>query len=328
MRILLCALAICIGLAASAQAAESPAVIYDIGGKFDKSFNEAMAAGAERFRRETGGSYVEFEITNATQREQTLRRFAEDGRSPIVMISIAWADALAKVAPEFPDTKFVIIDMVVDKPNVRSILYKEEVGSYLAGLMAGMASTSKKVGFVGGMDLPIIRRFGCGFAGGAKAAGATEIIQTMTGVTPAAFNDPAKGSEIARAQIDQGADVVYAAAGGTGIGVLQAAADAGKLGVGVDSNQNGLFPGRVLTSMLKRVDLAVYDAFKSARDGTFTTGVSVLGLKEGGVDVAIDDNNKALVTPEMQAAVDKARADIIAGTIKVHDFVSDNACPY
>lgn len=218
--------------------------------------------------------------------------------------------------------------MVVEKPNVKSVVFKENEGSYLAGVLAGMASTTKKVGFVGGMDIPLIRKFGCGYAGGAKAAGATEVIQNMTGDTPAAWNDPTKGGEIAKSQISQGADVVYAAAGGTGVGVLQAAADSGKLGVGVDSNQNGLIPGKILTSMLKRVDLAVYDAFKAAKDGKFAAGVDNLGVKEGGVDVAFDDNNKPLITPEMTAAVEKAKADIIAGTVTVHDFTTDSKCPY
>jgi len=195
-------------------------------------------------------------------------------------------------------------------------------------VLAAMASKSKKVGFVGGMDIPLIRKFGCGYVGGAKAAGATDVIQNMTGDTPAAWNDPTKGGEIAKAQIDQGADVVYAAAGGTGVGVLQAAADAGKLGIGVDSNQNGLQPGKVLTSMLKRVDVAVYEAFKAAKDGTFKAESVNLGLKEGGVDYAMDDNNKDLVTADMKAAADKAKADIIAGTVQVHNYMEDNACPY
>jgi len=317
-----------VALAGSAYAQDKPALLYDLGGKFDKSFNEAAFNGAEKFKTETGTEYVEFEVSNASQREQALRRFAEDGRNPIVMTGFSWADSLAKVAEEFPDTKFAIIDMVVEKPNVKSVVFKEEEGSYLAGIMAAMASKSKKVGFVGGMDIPLIRKFGCGYVGGAKSAGATEVIQNMTGDTPAAWNDPTKGGEIAKSQIDQGADVVYAAAGGTGVGVLQAAADAGKLGVGVDSNQNGLLPGKILTSMLKRVDVAVYDAFKTAKDGAFAPGVNILGLKESGVDVALDDNNKPLVTPEMTAAVEKAKAEIIAGTVKVHDYMSDNACPY
>ena len=305
-----------------------PALLYDLGGKFDKSFNEAAFNGAEKFKAETGIEYVEFEVSNASQREQALRRFAEDGRNPIVMAGFSWAAALEKVAKDFPDTNFAIIDMVVDKPNVRSIVFKEQEGSYIVGLLAGMASQTKKVGFVGGMDIPLIRRFGCGYVGGAKAGGATEVIQNMTGDTPAAWNDPTKGGEIAKTQIAQGADVIYAAAGGTGVGVLQAAADAGKLGIGVDSNQNGLQPGHVLTSMVKRVDVAVYNAFMDAKNDKFSGGVNNLGLKEGGVDYALDENNKDLITPEMKAAAEKAKADIIAGTITVHDYKSDDTCPY
>jgi basic membrane protein A len=313
---------------AYAQDEIKPGLLFDLGGKFDKSFNEASFGGAEKFKEETGIEYVEFEISNDAQREQALRRFAEDGRNPIVMAGFSWAASLEKVAADFPETSFTIIDMVVDKPNVRSVVYKEHEGSYLVGVMAAMASQSKKVGFVGGMDIPLIRKFGCGYVGGAKAAGATDVIQNMTGDTPAAWNDPTKGGEIAKSQIDQGADVVYAAAGGTGVGVLQAAADAGKLGIGVDSNQNGLQPGKILTSMVKRVDLAVYNSFMDSKNGAFTAGINDLGLKEDGVGYAMDDNNKALVTPEMLAAVEKAKADIIAGTITVHDYMSDNACPY
>jgi basic membrane protein A len=305
-----------------------PAIIYDLGGKFDKSFNEAAFNGAEKYKTDNSIEYRDFEIQNDAQREQALRKFAEDGNNPIVMPGFSWATALEKVAVDFPDTKFVIIDGVVDKPNVRSVIFKENEGSYVVGVLAAMASKTKKVGFVGGMDIPLIRKFGCGYVGGAKAAGATDVIQNMTGDTPAAWNDPTKGGEIAKAQIDQGADVVYAAAGGTGVGVLQAAADAGKLAIGVDSNQNYMQPGKVLTSMMKRVDVAVYSAFDDTKNDKFTGGLNLLGLKEGGVDYAMDDNNKDLVTPEMKAAADKAKADIIAGTIKVHDYTEDNACPY
>ena len=316
-------------MTASAFAADiKPGLLFDLGGKFDKSFNEASFQGAEKFKAETGIEYVEFEISNDAQREQALRRFAEDGRNPIVMAGFSWADALDRVATDFPDTSFAIIDMVVDKPNVRSVVFKEQEGSYVVGVLAAMASQSKKVGFIGGMDIPLIRKFGCGYVGGAKAAGATDVIQNMSGDTPAAWNDPTKGGEIAKSQMDQGADVIYAAAGGTGVGVLQAAADAGKLGIGVDSNQNGLQPGKVLTSMVKRVDVAVYNAFMDAKNDKFTAGFNNLGLAEGGVDYAMDDNNKALVSDEMKAAAEKAKADIIAGTIEVHDYMSDNACPY
>lgn len=306
-----------------------PAIIYDLGGKFDKSFNEAAYNGAEEFKAETGVEFRDFEIQNDAQREQALRKFAGDGNNPVVVAGFAWANALTTVADEFPETNFAIIDMVVDKPNVRSIVFKEQEGSYLVGLMASLASKSGTVGFVGGMDIPLIRRFACGYAGGAKAGNAdANVLQNMTGTTPAAWGDPTKGGEIAKSQIDQGADVVYHAAGGTGVGVLQAAADNGALGIGVDSNQNGMHPGKVLTSMLKRVDVAVKDAFMDAKNGEFTYGFTVLGLKEGGVDYAMDDNNKPLVSAEMLAAVEEAKAKIIAGDITVHDYMSDESCPY
>ena len=168
--------------------------------------------------------------------------------------------------------------MVVDLPNVRSIVFKEQEGSYLVGVMAAKASATGKVGFVGGMDIPLIRRFACGYKGGVKSVGADiEVFENMTGTTPAAWNDPVKGAELAKSQFDQGADVVYHAAGGTGIGVLQAAADAGKLGIGVDSNQNHLHPGHVLTSMLKRVDVAVDSAFSDVKNDKWTTGFYEIG---------------------------------------------------
>ena len=327
-RILLSMTAVLTMSVAAWAADDKPAIIYDLGGKFDKSFNEAAFTGAEKFKEETGIAYREFEIQNDAQREQALRKFAQDGNSPIVVTGFSFAPAIETVAKEFPDTKFGIIDMVVDAPNVRSVVFKEQEGSYLVGVMAAKASQSGKAGFVGGMDIPLIRKFACGYIGGFKESGGTDVIQNMTGDTPAAWNDPVKGGEIAKSQIDQGADVIYAAAGGTGVGVLQAAADAGKLGIGVDSNQNGLQPGKVLTSMLKRVDVAVYDSFMAGKDGNFQSGINVLGLKEGGVDYAMDDNNKSLVSEDMMKAVEDAKAKIIAGEIEVHDYMSDNACPY
>jgi len=307
----------------------NPAVIFDLGGKFDKSFNEAAFNGAERFKTETGTEYREFEMQNETQREQVLRRFARDGRSPIVAVGFAQQAALTNVAKEYPDLQFAIIDTVVDLPNVRSLLFKEEEGSYLVGLLAGMQSQTGTVGFVGGMDIPLIRNFACGYKGGVMAAKSdAKYLENMTGTTAAAWNDPVRGGELARSQMDQGADVVFHAAGATGIGVLQAVADAGKQGIGVDSNQNGLHPGHVLTSMVKRVDNAVYQTFKDAQSGQFTGGTQTLGLKEDGVGYAVDDNNRALLTPEMTAAVEKAKADIVAGTVKVHNYNSDSACPY
>jgi basic membrane protein A len=322
------------GLAFSASAVLAqqtglkPAIVYDLGGKFDKSFNEGVHAGAEKFKKETGTDYRDFEPQNDAQREQALRRFARDGFSPILAVGFSQATALEKVAKEFPDQKFAIIDSVVEAPNVQSIVFKEHEGSFLVGLMAAQASKTNKVGFVGGMDIPLIRKFACGYVQGVKYAKKdAEVFQNMTGTTGAAWADPVKGGELAKSQIDRGADVIYHAAGGTGIGVLRATADAGKLGIGVDSNQNGLHPGKVLTSMLKRVDNAAYTTFKQAKDGTWKAGTSVLGLAQDGVGYALDDNNKSLVTPEMKAAADKAAADIKSGAIQVHDYMSDSKCP-
>ncbi len=319
-----------LALTAVAAAAEvKPAVVYDLGGKFDKSFNEAAHTGAEKFRTDTGIEYRDFEIQNDAQREQALRRFAQQGYDPIIAIGFSQAAAVEKVAKEFPDSHFGIVDMVVDLPNVRSILFKEQEGSYLAGVMAAMASDTGKVGFVGGMDIPLIRKFECGYKQGVKDTKPdAQVFANMTGTTGAAWNDPVRGGELAKSQFAQGVDVVYHAAGGTGIGVIQAAADEGKLAIGVDSNQNGIAPGSVLTSMLKRVDVAVYDAFQDVKEGEWTPGFEILGLNEKGVDVAMDDNNKSLVTPEMKTAVEEASAKIIAGDIEVHDYMSDNACPY
>jgi basic membrane protein A and related proteins len=310
------------------QGTFKPAIVYDLGGKFDKSFNEGVYAGAETFKKETGVEYRDFEPQNDAQREQALRRFARDGFSPIVAVGFSQETALKKVADEFPNVKFTIIDSVVEKPNVQSVVFKEHEGSFLVGLLAAQASKTGKVGFVGGMDIPLIRKFACGYVQGVKFAKKDgEVFQNMTGTTGAAWNDPVKGGELAKSQIDRGADVIYHAAGGTGVGVLRAAADAGKLGIGVDSNQNALHPGKILTSMLKRVDTATYTTFKQAKDGTWKAGVSVLGLKEDGVGWALDDNNKSLITGEMKAAAEKAAADIKAGTIKVHDYMSDSKCP-
>ncbi|MGP9803751.1 BMP family lipoprotein [Paracoccus sp. NSM] len=303
-----------------------PALIYDLGGKFDKSFNEAAFMGAQRWAEETGGTYRELEMQSEAQREQALRRLAESGSNPIVMAGFAFGDVLGQVAPDYPDTKFAIIDMVVDQPNVQSVVFTEEQGSYLAGVMAGMASESGTVGFIGGMDIPLIHKFHCGFAQGFRSVQPEgTVVMNFTGTTPAAWNDPVRGGELARAQISQGADVIYAAAGGTGIGVLQAAADEGILSVGVDSNQNALHPGQVLTSMVKRVDNAVFEAFTAGTD--LEPGIRVMDLAAGGVDVAIDENNADLVTAEMQAAVDEARAAIASGEVAVHDYMTDNTCP-
>ncbi|WP_371060463.1 BMP family protein [Rhodosalinus sp. 5P4] len=314
-----------LALTAGAALAE-PALIFDLGGKFDKSFNEAAHTGAQRWAEETGGSYREVEMQSEAQREQALRRFAEAGLNPIVMTGFAFGNVLSEVAPDYPDTKFAIIDAVVDEPNVRSVIFKEHEGSYLVGMLAAMASESGTVGFIGGMDIPLIRKFACGYAQGVKAVDAdAEVLSNMTGTTPAAWNDPVKGSELAQAQISQGADVIYAAAGGTGVGVLQTAADEGILSIGVDSNQNYLHPGQVLTSMVKRVDNAVEDAMAQGED--LETGIVVMGVDNEGVGYAMDEFNAELVTDEMQARVEEAKAAIASGDLEVHDYTETDSCP-
>ncbi|MEP5758026.1 MAG: BMP family ABC transporter substrate-binding protein [Litoreibacter sp.] len=307
-------------------ASADPAIVFDLGGKFDKSFNEAAYNGATRWAEKTGGTFREIELQSDAQREQALRRFAEAGSNPIVMAGFSFASALTEVAADYPDTSFVIIDMVVDAPNVRSVVFNEHEGSYLVGYMAAQTSKTNTVGFIGGMDIPLIRRFACGYAQGAKAANPdTKVISNMTGTTGAAWNDPVKGGELTRAQISQGADVVFAAAGGTGLGVLQTAADEGILSIGVDSNQNYLHPGKVLTSMMKRVDNAVFEAMS---DGPgLETGFNVMGLNNDGVGYALDDNNASLISDDLKGAVDGVKAAIISGEVSVHDYMSDESCP-
>jgi basic membrane protein A len=323
-RSLLAALAASLFAAGTTMAAEfTPAVIFDMGGKFDKSFNEAAYNGAERFKEEAGIEYLEFEVTNESQRDQALRRMARRGANVVVAVGFSFATPLEEIAKEFPETKFVIIDSVVEQPNVQSVVFKEHEGSFLVGMAAALASETGKVGFVGGMDIPLIRNFAHGYEQGVKHVNPdAEVFVNMTGTTPAAWNDPAKGAELAQSQFDRGADVVYAAAGGTGLGVLQAAADSGKLSIGVDSNQNYLHPGSVLTSMLKRVDVAVYTAFKDAQEGDLETGVKNLGLAEEGVGYALDEHNRELITPDMETKLEDAKAKIISGEIEVSDYYS------
>ena len=317
-------------LAISASAADiKPGVVYDKAGKHDKSFNEMVSVGVAKFYKDTGIKVKEIEPRNDAEVQKGLDKLAHRGYSPIVAVGFAMASATSKAAQKYPNIKFTLIDMVVPEKNVQNVVFAEHEGSFLVGALAAMKTQSNTIGFIGGMDIPLIRKFACGYEQGAKYVKPNiKIVQNMTGSTPAAFNDPANGAELAKSQIDQGADVIYAAAGGTGIGVLQTAADKGIYSIGVDSNQNYMHPGSVLTSMVKRVDLAAYESFKAAMDGTWKPGVKVMDLKAGGVDYAYDQYNKNLITPEMKARVDQIKADIIAGKIKVHDYMSDNKCVY
>jgi basic membrane protein A len=310
--------ALCVAAGASA-ADPKLGIVYDAGGKFDKSFNQSAFEGAERFKKETRITYIEAQASSDTQAEQMLRGLARKKLDLIAAIGFSQTQAVQKVAQEFPNVRFVLIDGAAKGNNVNSVLFREEEGSYLVGVAAAIASKSKKVGFVGGMDIPLIRSFACGYAQGAKATNPKiETMQNMVGTTSAAWNDPAKGGELARAQFDRGVDVVFAVAGGSGMGTLQAAKEKGKLGIGVDSNQNYLHPGTMLTSMVKHVDNAIYDSFMEMKNGSWKPGLTYKGLKENGVDWVVDKDNRALVTPEMEKRVNEAKANIINGKIKVN----------
>ena len=295
-------------------------VIYDSGGKFDKSFNELAFNSAMRVVNELGWDIVEFEAANNTQIEQGMRKVADRGATLIVAMGFAQADAVAAVAPDYPDINFVNVDVCwLDDPagNIYQACYREHEGSFLVGMIAAMASKTGKVGFVGGMDIPLIRKFQGGYEQGALYANPDiEIFANMTGTTPEAWNNPTKGAELAKAQIDKGADVVYQAAGATGIGVLQATADAGIMGIGVDTNQNWMHP-TMLTSMLKRLDLTIFEQAQKTEAGTFEAGIHILGLAEGMVGFAMEDGQ---VTAEMQSAVAAASAEIISGALTVADW--------
>ena len=307
-----------------------PAVAYDSSGKFDKSFSQAVYQnGVMKFTEQTKIDVREFVPANDAQREQGLERLARRGFSPIVVVGFMYGSALTKVAKKHPDTQFVIIDAVVDLPNVKSLVFKEHEGSFLVGALAAMKSKTNKVGFVGGMDIPLIRKFACGYEQGAKYINKdTEVFQNMTGSTIAAWSDPARGAELTKSQFSKGADVVFAAAGGTGVGVYQAANDEGKFAIGVVSNQNYLHPGVMLTSMVKRVGVATFEVFTAAEGGSFTPGVDARGLKENGVGWTLDEHNRDLVTAEMETKLGEISAKIIAGDIKVHDYMADNSCKY
>lgn len=311
-----------------AHAAEvQPALLFDTAGKHDRSFNQSAYEGAEAWRKSTGKRYAEFSLTNEAQREQALQRLAQRGNDPIVSIGYGGATALGKVAPQYPKTQFYIIDTTVDQPNVRSYVFRDHEGAFLVGALAAMKSASGKIGFVGGMDIPLIRRFACGYEQGARYINPKiSVLQNMTGTTTMAWSDPTKGGELARAQMERGADVIFAAAGGTGIGVYQAVKDAGKFAIGVDSNQNHLHPGTMLTSMIKRVDVAVQTAFTDGANGQLGGGVTSLGLKEKGVDWALDADNRALITPQMEARVNAIRQDIVDGKIKIIDSQATGKC--
>lgn len=304
----------------------SPVLLYDIGGKFDKSFNEAAFRGAERFNKDTGIAFRDFEPNSETQYEQALKRFARRKADVIVAVGVGYSVAVRNVAKRYPNIKFTVIDAVIDLPNVQSITFKENEGSFLVGMIAGMSTKTGKLGFIGGMDIPLIDRFKVGYKQGvAFVRDDVSFIDNYVGTTPAAWNDPIKAAEMARSQYARGVDIIFSAAGPSGLGVINAAKDSGTLAIGVDSNQNHVQPGFVLTSMLKRVDLAVEQAMHGAKNGTWEPGHRIMGLPEGGVDYALDEHNAQLISAEMKAQLEDARAKIISGEIIVSDVEGGNS---
>ncbi|HZQ00675.1 MAG TPA: BMP family ABC transporter substrate-binding protein [Reyranella sp.] len=310
---------------AAAQFANKPALIYSTGGKADKSLNEAAAKGAQRFMRAMNAQVTDFEPANEADFEVGQRAAAQNGFDPIVLVGFAQAAALAKVAKEFPNARFTIIDAKVDLSNVRSVLFKEQESTFLVGMAAALSSKSGKVGFIGGMDSPLMRRYQCGYEQGVRYANPkVEVIADMAGTTPAAWNDPAAGTRLALAQFGRGVDVVYTAAGTTGVSVIQAAKEKGKLAIG--STNKGADADTIITSTSKRVDNAVFQSFVSVLQGKWKAGEFMIGLAEAAIDWTPEDYNKKLISPEMKAKVDAAKADIIADKIKVHDYLATNSC--
>lgn len=303
-------------------------IVYDTGGKFDKSFNESAYNGIIKFKKDTGIMAKEAIVNNEAQREQVLRNMAKKGSEIVVANGFSFTQSMQKVAAEFPKTKFVLIDAVVKADNVQSIVFKEHEGSFLVGMAAALSSKSKKVGYINAMNMPLLNAFECGYVQGVKFIDPKiQIFSNVVGSTPSSFNDPGRGAEIAKSQFDRGADVIFPVAGPTGLGVFQAAKDVKKLAIGVDSNQNSIQPGTVLTSMVKRIDQAIYDSLLAAKNQKWKAGVVEMGLKESGVDWALDQHNRALISAEMEAKIKQARQQIIDGKLAVVDFRVKNSCP-
>jgi basic membrane protein A len=326
-------LALALGLAVSAcrdlsYAAEEPGkihvgIVFDSGGKDDRSFNAAAWKGVRRAAKDFPIVLRDAEPGDPASLEPAMRAFAEVGYDLVIGIGFAQAPIVDAVARDYPKIHFAIVDGVGDPPNVASLVFKEHEGSYLVGMIAAHASKSGVLGFVGGMDIPLIHRFEVGYAEGARAVDPKiQVIQNYVGVTESAWNDPGKGKELAVAQIGKGADVIFAAAGNSGLGAFDAAEQYGKYVIGVDSNQNWVKPGFVLTSMVKRVDNAVYQIVGDLVHHRFQGGIHVYGLENDGVGYAVDSYNARLIPPEVIREVEAARARIIRGEIKVTDAMA------
>lgn len=298
-------------------------LVYN-GVKHDGAFNESANVGLQRLFAETGVRPRERLANGGDAAEAALRQLAAYGVGNLMAIGYLLEDPVRKVAAEFPRTRFTLIDGEVDLPNVRSVRFREEEAAFLAGMATGLATKSGVVGFVGAVPIPPIRRFECGFLVGVRhVRPETILLRTYLGVDAGAFRDAEGGDRAAREMMVQGADVLFAAAGFSGAAVLRAAAQAGRLGVGVDVNQNGAHPGAVLTSAIKRVDVAVYTSWREAFDGRWYPGMLALGVGEEGVGWARDEHNETLVAP-MAAQIEQAEHQLSFGALKLID-PRDNA---
>lgn len=313
-------------------------IVFDIGGKNDRSFNAAAWEGVKKAEKELPMCLYDVEPGNPTSIEPAMRAFAEKGFDLIIGVGFAQGPIMQKVAVDYPQIKFAIVDGVIfeddgktPKSNVASLVFREHEGSYLVGMIAASKSKTGVLGFIGGMDIPLIHKFETGYEEGARSVNPNiKVIDNYVGVTDAAWNNPGKGKELALSQINQGADVIFTAAGNSGLGAFDAVeqfgkgagGEANKFVIGVDSNQNMVKPGYVLTSMVKRVDVAVYDVVQEVLGGHFNGGFHVFGLDKNGVAYAMDEHNKSLVPADLIQKVEESKKRIVAGEIKVTDAMA------
>ena len=293
-------------------------LIYDVRGRGDLSFCDAAYAGAKKAEEKWEIKLTEINPVQNTDTEMAVRRLAKLKFDLIIGVGFLFREPMERVAPDFPDVNFALIDAIAKPENVASLIYKAHEGTFLAGVIAAMKTETKKVGFVGGMKIPLVEAFEIGFAAGIKATNPeVELLVNYVGVTPQAFDDPPKGKELALAQYKKGADIIIAAAGASGLGVLEAARQTKKYIIWVDSNGNGLIPGQVLTSVIKGVELSVYQMIGDVVSDTFTGGVKNYGLKEGGIEFIVDDDNRSLLSEDILKKVEEFKSKIIAGEIEV-----------
>ncbi|MDT4895836.1 MAG: basic rane protein [Acidobacteriota bacterium] len=298
-------------------------IVFDIGGKDDRSFNASAWEGVKRAAKDFPIVLRDVEPGDPTSVEPAIRAFAERNYDLVIGVGFEQMPVVERVAKDYPNVNFVIIDGVIDLPNVASLVFKEHQGSYLVGMIAAMKSQTGTIGFIGGMDIPLIHKFETGYEEGARAANPKiNVLANYVGVTPAAWNNPGQGKELAIAQIGKGADVIFTAAGNSGLGAFDAAEQQKRFVIGVDSNQNWVKPGYVLTSMVKRIDNAVYQIVNERVSGRFQAGVHVYGLENEGVGYAVDQYNEKLIPPEVLQKVEAAKQDIINGKIQVTDAMA------